>query len=38
MDDIERHFPNVKFCKPNQPLNKTDHGTEVLDISGGTIK
>ena len=38
MDDIERHFSDLKFWKPDQPLNKIDRGAETLEISRGTIQ
>jgi len=38
LDDIERHFSDLKFWKPDQPLNKKEPETEVPDISKGTIQ
>ncbi|AKS04964.1 hypothetical protein [Pseudomonas trivialis] len=38
MDDIERHLSNLKFWKPDQPLNKINHDIELLEISNGTIQ
>ncbi|WP_236692179.1 hypothetical protein [Pseudomonas fildesensis] len=38
MDDIERHLSNLKFWKPDQPLNKTSHCTELLEVSNGIIQ
>lgn len=38
LDDIERHFSDLKFWKPDQPLNKKQPETEVLEISKGTIQ
>lgn len=38
LEDIERHFSNLKFWKPDQPLNKKTPETEVPDISKGTIQ
>jgi hypothetical protein len=37
MDDIERHLSDLQLWKPNQPLNRTNHGAEHIDISKGTI-
>lgn len=38
MDDMERHFSDLKFWEPIQPLNRTNHGTEQITISKGTIE
>ncbi|SFS29064.1 hypothetical protein [Pseudomonas sp. NFACC42-2] len=38
LDDIERHFSDLKFWKPDQPLNKKTPETEVLEVSKGTIQ
>lgn len=38
MDDMERHFSDLKFWKPIQPLNRTKHGIEQITISKGTIE
>lgn len=37
-DDIGRHFCDLKFWKPDQPLNKTDRGAETLEIFRGIIQ
>lgn len=38
LDDIERHFSDLKFWKPDQPLNRKTPETEVLEVSKGTIQ
>ena len=38
LDDIERHFSDLKFWKPDQPLNKKTPETEVPEVSKGTIQ
>lgn len=35
MDDRERNFSDLKFW---EPMNRTNHNTEQIDISKGTIK
>ena len=35
MDDRERHFSDLKFW---EPINRTNHNTEQIDISKGTIE
>jgi hypothetical protein len=38
LDDIERHFSDLKFWKPDQPLNKKNPETEVFNSLSGTIQ
>jgi hypothetical protein len=35
MDDMERHFSDLKFW---EPMNRTSHNTEQIDISKGAIE
>lgn len=35
MDDMERHFSDLTFW---EPMNRTNHDTEQIDISKGTIE
>lgn len=38
LDDIERHFSDLKFWKPDQSLTGKTLETEALEISNGTIQ
>lgn len=38
LDDIERHFSDLKFWKPDQPLNGKTPETKALEVSKGTIQ
>ena len=38
MDDIERHFSDLKFWEPNKPLKKANNATKNLAVSRGKIE
>lgn len=38
MDDMERHFSDLKFWEPSQPMNRTSPSTEKITISKGIIE
>lgn len=38
MDDLERHFSDLEFWKPDQPLGRKDHGMDILKLSKLTIQ
>ncbi len=38
MDDIERYCSDLKFWKPDQPLNRKEHEKEAIEFSGGAIQ